>query len=143
MGGGARLEALNDPVTSGRGPWSWECVNSASFPGWDPDPAGPCALDPPPPPPGPVQAAIIGLAGSELHYLPRPAPAPGGPWRLGAGETGRREGGFLPFCGGWARMSRSACLGHVVAEGPRPAVPAVPLDPSPLWCSAPVCLLPV
>lgn len=41
--------------------------------------AGPFALDPPLPPPGPVQAAIIGLAGSELHYLPRPAPAPGGP----------------------------------------------------------------
>lgn len=57
---------------------------------------GPYALDPPPPPPGPVQAAIIGLAGSELHYLPWPTPAPGrGPWRLRAGETGRLEGDVL------------------------------------------------
>lgn len=60
-----------------------------------PGPTGPFALDPPLPPPGPVQAAIIGLAGSELHYLPRPDPAPGGPWRLQAGETGRGEGGVL------------------------------------------------
>lgn len=57
-----------------------------------PDRGGPCALDPPPPPPSPVQAAIIGLAGSELHYLPWTAPVPGGPWRLLAGETGRSEG---------------------------------------------------
>lgn len=92
-GGGEKLKPLGDLMTSGRGPKSWECVNSASFPGWDPGPAGPRVVDPPPPPPGPVQAAIIGLAGSELHYLPRPAPAPGGPWRLRAGETGRKEGG--------------------------------------------------
>lgn len=62
---------------------------------WDGTPGrvGPCALDPPLPPPGPVQAVIIGLAGSELHYLPWPTRAWGGPGacepvRLGAGRGG-------------------------------------------------------
>lgn len=75
-GGGPKLHS--DLVTLGCGPWSRQCVNSASFPGMGPLRAGPGALDPPPPPPCPVQAAIIGLAGPELHYLPQPALALGG-----------------------------------------------------------------
>lgn len=35
-GGGERLKSLCGLVTSGRGPRSWECVNSASFPGMGP-----------------------------------------------------------------------------------------------------------
>lgn len=79
-----------------------------------------------------MQAVIIGLAGSELHYLPRPAPAWGGPWRLRAGETGLREGGGVPTIP-W-RVSADEQLGLLWTQGgqrtphsyagPSPSTPA-------------------
>lgn len=102
---------------------------------------GPFALVPPLPPPGPVQAAIIGLAGSELHYLPWPAPAPGGPWRLQAGETGHREGDVLNIPRRVGMTSGLACLRHVVAKGSHPTVPTLAPRPQSTPGSVPGCPL--
>lgn len=94
---------------------------------WDGTPGrvGPCALDPPLPPPGPVQAVIIGLAGSELHYLPWPTRAWGGPGACEPVRLGAGRGVFLPSHGGLAPMNSSTCLRQGVAKGPLLAVPTL------------------
>lgn len=107
---------------------------------------GPCFLDPPLPPPGPVQAVIIGLAGSELHYLPWPTPACGGAWRLRAGETGRREEGVptIPWpVGTNKQLGLPLPRGRQSTSSPSRSVPALAPAPQPTWCAAPGCPLPM
>lgn len=106
-------------------------MNSASFLGMGPWPGGPQSLRPAPAAtlPGAGRHNQVSWAGITLPSPARPGPGggPGAsePVRLGAGR-----GALLSSHSGWAPMSCTACLRHVVAKRPRPVVPVPYPNPS-------------